>query len=98
MSKTERKKQMNQNKTISAGGRTQFDYDDGQTCVAHMGEQFALEQDSQDIQATLEGIGRLDALDETGCLFTEVVEGDYGRVYQCMKFVPVLTARVYRLR
>lgn len=76
---------------------TQNQTDSRETLVAHMGPEFTLVQDSQDVRATLESVGRLDALDETGCLFVEVLDGDYGRVYQCMRYVPVLTANVYQL-
>jgi hypothetical protein len=60
-------------------------------------DEYHLVQDSQDIHATLESIGRLDELSSTGCLFVRVVGGDYEAVYQCERSVPYLDVRVWRL-
>lgn len=65
--------------------------------VADVPEHFALVQDSQDIHATLESCGLLNYESETGCLFAEVLDGDYGSIYMCTRYVPYLNARVYKL-
>ncbi len=66
--------------------------------VADIPDSFTLVQDSQDIHATLESCGLLTYESETGCLFAEVLDGDYGSVYICTRYAPVLTARVYKIR
>ncbi len=65
--------------------------------VADIPEHFQLVSNSQDIHATLESIGKLDQLDDCGCLFVEVGEGEYLSVYECTHSVPLLTYPVYRL-
>jgi Domain of unknown function (DUF6839) len=66
--------------------------------VKDLGEQFQLIQDSQDIHATLESIGKLEEFDFTGCLFAEVRDGDYGNVYLCPTFIPYLESPVRKLQ
>lgn len=66
--------------------------------VADIPEHFTLLQDSQDIHATLESCGLLTYESETGCLFAEVLDGDYGSIYMCTRAVPWLAARVYQLQ
>lgn len=66
--------------------------------IADIPSHFALVQDSQDVHATLESCGLLNYESETGCLFVEVLDGDYGDIYMSTRYVPVLTAKVYKLR
>ncbi len=66
--------------------------------ISDIPEHFELVQDSQDIHATLESTGLLNYESETGCLFVEVLDGDYGDIYMCTRSVPVLTHRVYKLQ
>jgi hypothetical protein len=66
--------------------------------VSDMGERFQLVTNSQDIIATLESIGKGQEHCEVGCLFVEVLDGDYGEVYYCEQSTPYLKDRVYRLQ
>jgi hypothetical protein len=66
--------------------------------VADIPDQFVLVQDSQDVHAVLESCGLLTYESETGCLFVEVLDGEYGSVYMSTRYVPILTARVYQLQ
>jgi hypothetical protein len=66
--------------------------------VSDMDERFQLVTNSQDIAATLESIGQGQEFCEVGCLFVEVLDGDYGDVYYCEQSVPYLTDRVYKLQ
>jgi hypothetical protein len=65
--------------------------------VRDLSQDFQLVSDSQHIRATLEHIGRLDELGNTGCLFVQLGEGEYLAVYQCERSIPALDARVWRL-
>lgn len=65
--------------------------------VRHIPQAWQLVQNRQDIHATLESIGKLDWLDDCGCLFAEVGEGEYLHVYGCERSVPVLDAGVFDL-
>lgn len=66
--------------------------------VSDIPESYTLIQDSQDITATLESIGRLDLVHEAGCLFVEVLDGDYGQVFYANGTSPFLTNNVYRIQ
>jgi hypothetical protein len=66
--------------------------------VADIPDSFTLVQDSQDVQATLDYIGKLDRLPDAGCLFAEVLDGDYGDVYLCERYIPFLTATLEKIR
>jgi len=61
-------------------------------------QSFALVQDSQDVRATLESIGKLNELDDVGCLFVEVLDGDYGSVYALERYIPTLNAIMWQLQ
>lgn len=65
--------------------------------VKDLGDQFTLIQDSQDIKATLDSIGKSGEFDFTGCLFAEIQDGDYGKVYLCPTFIPYLDSPVRHL-
>lgn len=58
---------------------------------------FTLVQDSQDIVAVLESIGYAGE-ESIGCLFVEVLDGDYGQVYAVESFIPRLHAIATRIR
>lgn len=58
---------------------------------------FSLVQDSQDIVAVLESIGYTGD-DNIGCLFVEVLDGDYGSVYAVESFVPKLHSIATQIR
>lgn len=58
---------------------------------------FKLVQDSQDISATLESIGAPND-GEFGCLFVEVLDGDYGQVWGQSTFVPYLNNELRNVR
>lgn len=59
---------------------------------------FSLVTDSQDIEFILEYLGCPELRDEIGCMFVEVLDGDYGEIYYCENSVPWLTSRIYDLR
>jgi hypothetical protein len=65
--------------------------------VSDIPENFALLSDSQDIQACLDHIGASNRAHEFGCLFAEILEADYGRVYGCETAVPRLGAMVEQI-
>jgi hypothetical protein len=52
--------------------------------------------DSQDIQAVAESIGK--DLSDFGCLFVEILDGDYGSIFGCAGCVPYLYKRVERIQ
>jgi hypothetical protein len=66
----------------------------GITYVKHLQDKrYTLVNDSQDIVATLEQIGRSDCLEDNfGCLLVEVLDGDYGQVWGIASNVPYLDA------
>lgn len=66
--------------------------------VADIPDSFSLVQDSQDVKSCLEYIGKLDELDDTGCLFVEYTDADIGEVYQCNGYVPFLARQVRKIR
>jgi hypothetical protein len=45
--------------------------------AGNLGPEYELISNSQDIAATLESIGRADEIDDWGCLFVKVGDGDY---------------------
>lgn len=61
-------------------------------------DSFALVSNSQDIKAVLEYIGKDDLIDEVGCLFVEMLDGDYGDVYYCKSNIPYLSYNIYKIR
>ncbi len=65
--------------------------------VRDIPEDYALETNSQDIEATLGHIGQLERIEDVGCLFTQAQDGEITAVYMCTQSVPYLDARVYRL-
>jgi len=65
--------------------------------VADVSADFALVQDSQDVAAVLQHIGRRLMQSEVGCLFVQQSDGDYSAVYMCRRFIPYLSAPVWRL-
>ncbi|WP_033399355.1 DUF6839 family protein [Thermus islandicus] len=50
-------------------------------------------QDSQEIQSVLEHIGWPEAAEWYGCLFVELGDGEYRRVWGVERFVPYLEER-----
>lgn len=63
--------------------------------VKDIPERFALVTDSQEIEAVGDHIGTI--LDDFGCLFVDVIEGDYAQVYGCESSVPWIGANVYEI-
>ena len=63
------------------------------------GLELTLVQDSQDMEAVFDLIG-LPAAErsEWGCLFVEVLDGEYGKIYAVEGSVPYLRSRVYQLK
>jgi hypothetical protein len=57
---------------------------------------FELVTDSQDIDAIADNLG-VD-LDDYGCLFVEILEGEYGQVYGCSGIIPYLTDTAYLIK
>ena len=66
--------------------------------VADVPESFVLVSNSQDIQATLEHIGQSNRTADAGCLFVEVLDGEYGEVYLCERSIPYLGATIEKLQ
>jgi hypothetical protein len=64
--------------------------------VKDIPERFELVTDSQDIDAIAENEG-ID-LDDYGCLFVEILEGEYGQVYGCSGSIPYLTDTAYLIK
>jgi hypothetical protein len=65
--------------------------------IGDIPQDYSLVTNSQDIHATLEHIGRLDLLGETGSIFAKIVEGEYEAIYRSPHSVPVLTFSAYRI-
>ena len=65
--------------------------------VRDIPEHYILLQNSQDIYAVLECIGKLDCLDDCGCLFVEVSDCDYTDVLLCESFTPYHNSFVERI-
>jgi hypothetical protein len=65
--------------------------------AGNLGPEYELISNSQDIAATLESIGRADEIDDWGCLFVKVGDGDYDAVYGCEASTPLNSSRVYDL-
>ena len=65
---------------------------------------YSLISDSQDILATVQHffsnqqIEDLEILEDIGCIFAEVLDGEYGNVYFSPYSTPWLTAPLYDLR
>lgn len=66
--------------------------------VSDIPDEYTLVQNSQDITACLEDIGRLDIQDDVGCLFVEILDGEYGSAYYCEGSVPWLNKNVYQIQ
>lgn len=62
--------------------------------VKHIPEHFQLVTDSQDIKAVLDYFG---VKADYGCLFVEVLDGDYGTVFACERSIPYLDEPVFAL-
>ncbi len=62
--------------------------------VGDIPDEYELVTDSQDIEATLESIGMLEDIDEYGCLFVLVGDGEYEFVYGCSHSYPRVDDRV----
>lgn len=58
---------------------------------------FILITDSQDIKATLEHIGMESLYDEVGCLFVDLLDGEYGEIYYSGNSIPDLRAYVHKI-
>ena len=54
--------------------------------VIDMDESFTLIHDTQEIKAVGDSIGQ--DLNEYGCLFVEILDGDYGKIYGHIGFIP----------
>ena len=65
--------------------------------ISTLGEEYQLIQDSQDIDATLESIGRMDMRDELEHLFVLVGDGEYLEVWYGIRFTPHYTDNVFRI-
>jgi hypothetical protein len=70
--------------------------------VSDMGDEFTLISDSQEIEHILNNLGwtgdeheQSDGTCEWGCLFVEILDGDYGRIYGCHYSVPYNHLTVY---
>ncbi len=67
--------------------------------VQDLDDSFILVSDSQDISAILDSIGVYDFERQyVGCLFVEISDGDYSRVYSCERAIPYNDALVWQLR
>jgi hypothetical protein len=58
---------------------------------------FDLIQNSQDIKHILESIGIIDN-GNYGCLFVEVLDGEYGEIYGCSSNIPYLHYDLFKLK
>ena len=63
--------------------------------IKDISKDFHLVQNSQDVKACLESIGRMDLLLNIGCLFVQAIDGDIVHVYYSEGFVPYLTNKAY---
>jgi hypothetical protein len=64
--------------------------------VKDIPENFELVTESQEIGSIADNLG-ID-LDDYGCLFVEVLEGEYGQVYGCSGSVPYLMDTAYLIK
>lgn len=71
----------------------------GNKYVSDMGDEFTLLTNWQDIEETLFSLGyTVDDVERDhcyGCLFVEVLDGEYGRIYGLYSCVPSLEKPVY---
>ena len=65
--------------------------------VADVDKRFTLVTDSQDIAAVLSMVGPEYDLSDFGCLFVEVLDGEYGEIFGHEGIVPYLTDRVWKI-
>ncbi len=66
--------------------------------VRDIPQDLMLISDSQDIAATLETIGQSNQFNDIGCMFVEVLDGDYGSVYGAERSIPYLDAIAWQIQ
>jgi hypothetical protein len=66
--------------------------------VRDIPKHLTLVSDSQDIEATLESIGAMDQREDVGCMFVEVLDGEYGAVYGVERSTPWLDAIAWQMQ
>jgi hypothetical protein len=64
--------------------------------VAQLDNSYTLVTDSQEIATVAEHLN--EDLSDYGCLFVQMIDGDYGKIYGCTYSTPWITATVYRIR
>ena len=65
--------------------------------VGDLSDRYQYVSDTQEIEAVLRHIGRLDLMCEYGCLFVLVGEGEYEEVWGCEPLVPWLETTLDKL-
>jgi hypothetical protein len=65
--------------------------------VADMDKRFTLVTDSQEIEEILSSVAPQFDSSDFGCLFVEVLDGEYGEVFGHEGVTPKLTDRVWKL-
>ena len=58
---------------------------------------FMLVTDSQDLISILDYVGKPEMIEKIGCMFVEILEGDYGEIYYSKYCVPYLVDKVKKL-